>query len=307
MSEGFYRQMVGGCVVKGREFLQRPITPTMLSMEAVSPSVLRLGVVRFLNAVPLISGLEVCRGVSLEPGVPSRLLPRLEEGAVDLALASSIDYQRASADLRFLPVGALGSHGETMTVRLWSAVPFDALETVWCDTDSHTSVALLKIVLQNQYCIVPRLEPFDASAVNGDPASWPESVLLIGDKVVCGSPPATSHRYQLDLGGAWRDMTGLPFVFGAWMGRADLPDEIVQRAAMLLDRQRRRNTDRLEELVSADGPPRGWQVDEGLKYLRDHIEYAFGSEQLESIERFHQMAMQCGVIDEVRPIRCFEI
>jgi chorismate dehydratase len=279
----------------------------MVLMEAVSPSVLRLGVVRFLNAVPLISGLEVCEGVTLEPAVPSRLLSRLEEGAVDLALASSIDYQRASADLCILPVGALGSLSETWTVRLWSAVPFDEMETVCCDTDSHTSVALLKIVLQNKYCVVPRLEPFDASAVNGEAASWPEAVLLIGDKVVSGSPPAASHRYQLDLGGAWRDMTGLPFVFGAWMGRADLPQEFVLRAAMLLDRQRRRNTARLEELVSADGPPRGWQVEEGLRYLRDHIEYASGSDQLESIERFHQMAMQCGVIDQVRPIRCFEV
>src|SRR5665213_4630797 len=43
--------------------------------------------------------------------------------------------------------------------------------------------------------------------------------LLIGDKVVCDEPAGLPH--QLDLGGAWKDLTGLPFVFAAWMARAE--------------------------------------------------------------------------------------
>jgi chorismate dehydratase len=42
----------------------------------------------------------------------------------------------------------------------------------------------------------------------------PEAVLLIGDKVV--DPTRAGYAYEVDLGGAWRQMTGLPFVFAVW-------------------------------------------------------------------------------------------
>ena len=40
----------------------------------------------------------------------------------------------------------------------------------------------------------------------------PQAMLLIGDKVVTASPPATDYPHQLDLGEAWKTLTGLPFV-----------------------------------------------------------------------------------------------
>ena len=73
---------------------------------AIKPNVC-LGVVNFLNTTPLISGLEFVEGVEFVHEVPSELIGCLERHEVDIALASSIDYQRSEIDLRILPVGVL--------------------------------------------------------------------------------------------------------------------------------------------------------------------------------------------------------
>ena len=46
-----------------------------------------------------------------------------------------------------------------------------------------------------------------------------EARLLIGDKVVCEEP--TGFPFQLDLGQAWQEFTGLPFVFATWVARQE--------------------------------------------------------------------------------------
>ena len=85
---------------------------------------IRVGCVSYLNTVPLIEGLERCEGVELVRAVPSRLGAMLEAGEVDVALASLIDAARSRIPLAALPVGMIGCDGPTMTVRLFSNVPF---------------------------------------------------------------------------------------------------------------------------------------------------------------------------------------
>ena len=120
-------------------------------MQQVKQEILRLGVVNFLNATPLIDGIETTQGINLIQKVPSELVGCLERDEVDFALASSIDYQKSNKDFAILPVGALSSDGETLTVRLCSRIPFEKIAEVYCDIDSHTSIALLQIVLRCHY------------------------------------------------------------------------------------------------------------------------------------------------------------
>ena len=113
--------------------------PTIACPPRATP--IRLGVVSFLNTLPLIDGLDVCTDVELRCTVPSLLIDQLLGDEVDIALCSSIDYLRSPEPLRIVPVGMLGCCGPTMTVRLYSAVPIEPLEGVYCDCESHTSVA----------------------------------------------------------------------------------------------------------------------------------------------------------------------
>src|SRR5690606_11728603 len=46
-----------------------------------------------------------------------------------------------------------------------------------------------------------------------------EALLLIGDKVVTSAP--TGFGFEVDLGAAWKYLTGLPFIFAAWFAPAE--------------------------------------------------------------------------------------
>ena len=186
---------------------------------------LRLGVVSFLNTLPLIDGLDRLADVELQHSVPSGLIDQLIDGHVDVALCSIVDYQRSPEPLVLVPSGLLGCHGRTMTVRLYSTRPIDQIQTVYCDTDSHTSIALMQVLLSERYGVRPTLIDYNARehVAENRPIDWPDSVLLIGDKVVTDSPPAVRYTHQLDLGEAWNDFTGLPFVFAGWLARRDTP------------------------------------------------------------------------------------
>src|SRR5687768_6774488 len=80
---------------------------------------LRVGSVSFLNAKPLIYGLEGAADVELSLAVPSGLLGGLRAGELDVALLPVIDYQRMEG-LRIVPGGGIGCDGETLTVRIFS-------------------------------------------------------------------------------------------------------------------------------------------------------------------------------------------
>ncbi|MGE5607621.1 MAG: MqnA/MqnD/SBP family protein, partial [Bacillota bacterium] len=144
--------------------------------------VLRVGCVSFLNSKPLIWELDQSRDVSLVLDVPSRLLAGLRQQQVDVALLPVIDFQRMDG-LRIVPSSGIGCNGPTLTVRIFSRVPFQQIDALACDSDSHTSVALARIILAERYGLKPRFVDW----VAGEPSPC-AARLLIGDKVVCEEP-----------------------------------------------------------------------------------------------------------------------
>lgn len=245
----------------------------------------RIGSVSYLNAKPLIYGLDESEDVHLTLDVPSRLIDGLRERRFDVALLPVIDYQRLPG-LRILRSGGIGCDGHTLTVRIFSKVPIHEIETLACDTDSHTSVALARIVLADAYQQRPRFVDW-----NHDDPSSAEARLLIGDKVVCEEPAGFEH--QLDLGEAWKRLTGLPFVFATWMARqgVDLGD-LPQRLATAM----REGLANAAEIVERYATPRGWPAELALQYLTVYLKYDIGERQLEAIRLFHTLAAKHGII-----------
>ncbi|MFK7960987.1 MAG: menaquinone biosynthetic enzyme MqnA/MqnD family protein [Phycisphaerales bacterium] len=267
----------------------------------------RIGVVRFVNTLPLIDGLEDCRDVALHHAVPSQLIDRLTAGDVDIALCSSIDFQRATEPLVILPVGHLGCDGPTLTVRLYARRPIEQLDRVHCDTDSHTSVALLRIVLREQFGIDPEFVPFDAEGPAGLAATSPEAMLLIGDKVVTDSPAAVRYPHQIDLGAAWHELTGLPFVFAVWLARESTAPDLLCRAGWILDRQRRRNRAWIDRIVHDRVLDRGWPRDLASEYLGRRIRYDFGPRAQAGLAEYWRRAGEHGLIAPVKPMQIAEL
>ena len=265
---------------------------------------LRIGAVSFLNTAPLIDGLDRLEACRVRPSVPSLLIDQLLADEVDVALCSTIDYLRAPVPLRLLPAGQLGGAGATLTVRLYARRPIEALTEVHVDTDSHTSVALLRIILAERYGIRPAIRPYHARerVAAHRPLEWPDAMLLIGDKVVTDSPPAVRYPHQIDLGAAWFTLTGLPFVFAMWMVRTDLDPHRLARAGVLLDRQRRANTMRLGALLSRRLQGSRWPADLAVTYITECLQYEVTPRSLEGLRAFFDRAVSHGIVDADRPL-----
>lgn len=290
---------------------------------------LRVGAISYLNTKPLVWGLEKVEGLKLEMEVPAGLLAGFAAGRLDVALLPAIDYQRRD-DLLIVPSGGIGCDGPTLTVRIFSICPIAQIRTLACDVESHTSVALARIILAEKYGIRPEfidlkgdtthlsekgrkkgdtthLRGLEMSSVpfssdGREMSSVPFSArLLIGDKVVCEEPVGFEH--QLDLGSAWREMTGLPFLFAAWMTRrgidlGDLPER--------LEEAKRQGLANVRQIITSFAVPRGWPAGIALEYLTHHMRYDIGPRQLEAMRLFHQKAHAHGLLDSPpRPLEMY--
>jgi chorismate dehydratase len=260
-----------------------------------------IGSVSYLNARPLIYGLEAVPGITIETAVPSRLLDWLLTGKADVALCPTIDFQLAREKLRILPVGGIASHSETLTVRLFSPVPLEDVFCVRVDGDSRTSVALLEVIFAQRFDRRLRLKPVitDVSTDSDDDSA----LLLIGDKVVTTEPRFSDYPYQLDLGAAWFEMTGLPFVFAVWMARQET---VLDGLPLQLAEAREKNERRIESIALRFARTHGWPLDLATWYLSDLLHYRIGEMEKRGMQEFWSLCAIHGVIPELRPLAVHE-
>ncbi|MGD1276552.1 MAG: menaquinone biosynthesis protein [Tepidisphaeraceae bacterium] len=256
--------------------------------------VLHVGSVSYLNAKPLIYGLEDDPRLQLDLEVPARLLEGLRTRRYDLALLPVIDYQR-HAGLKLVPAGGIGCDGPTLTVRIFSAEPIEKIQTLACDRDSHTSTVLAQILLAERWGLKPKL--VDLAAAD---AAAHTAVLLIGDKVVRRQPPDKPRH--IDLGALWKELTGMPFVFAVWTTRAEVDlGDLPQR----LERAKRLALAHVDAIVRQHAAALGWPVDLARQYLGELLKYDIGPSQLQAIRRFHELAFKHGLIDQLRPLQIY--
>lgn len=283
---------------------------------------------RYLNTSPLVEGLEKVQGMRLTPTVPSRIAEMVAGGEADIGLASIVDAAESHGQLALLPVGMIGCDGPTLTVRVFSSVPLGEARRLHADTDSHTSVVLARLLLERVHGVRVEVVSFDArerveigvggagsGSDNDHPRladsapppearrgsgldeAWPETVLLIGDKVVTDAPPGERYPHQMDLGEAWKAWTGLPFVYAMWVCRGDEAESArIRLAASLLDRQRRHNATRLDWIASVRGGAARWPLDVARRYLGELLRFEVTERAREGAERFVREAGESGLL-----------
>lgn len=249
-------------------------------------SACRLGIVSFLNARPLAAGLLDQPGVSLHPAVPSRLAEMLVSGNCDVGLLPIVDFYRNRRTLVRVSNACIASDGETMTVRVFSRVPPDQIHVLHADGDSHTSVILAQVIWREMYGRTLMMEPHRKAT--GSP---PDAVLLIGDKVVCEAP--RGYGFEVDLGAAWKHLTGLPFVFAAWFGGRNVEHAAT---AALLETSRDTGVRDVETIAARFAPQHGWPSPLALTYLRDIMRYTLTTEMRLGMDRFFALSERHGLL-----------
>jgi chorismate dehydratase len=166
-------------------------------------------------------------------------------------------------------------------------------------------VALARIILAERYGLRPEFMDLTTQRMKdegGRQKAEPDrplpvhpssrmALLLIGDKVVAEEPAHLPH--QLDLGEAWKEWTGLPFTFAAWMARggADLGDLPARLAAA-----RRAGLANIDRIVARHAGPRGWPPDVARRYLTEYLQFDVTPRHLEAMWLFHRLAAKHGII-----------
>jgi chorismate dehydratase len=256
----------------------------------------QVGCVSFLNSKPLIDPLLENPSVQVHFAVPSKLLDLVSAGRVSTALMSVVDFQQSPQDLLLVPAGMIGCDGPTLTVRVFSRVPPRDIRTVHGDTDSHTSVILAQLILRERYGVAAPLVPFPNAAAA---AEQPETMLLIGDKVVNAAPDPEVYRHQLDLGEEWKQLTGLPFVFAMWMMRRDMLDRPL--AGLLAD-ARRRGAEMTDALVARHAGEKRWPPDLARRYFTEYLRYEVTERARRGLAAFFEAAARHHLLPARRPI-----
>jgi len=241
----------------------------------------RLGAVSYLNARPLIAGLDADDRVQLVCDVPSRLPALLDDGLVDAALVPVVDLVQPGRNWRVVSDACIGCDGETLTVRVFSRLPADSIRTLHVDGDSHTSVALATILWRELYGTRLSVLPFTGET---SPDGC-EAVLLIGDKVVNNT--LIDFEIETDLGSAWKSLTSLPFVFAVWASPSDVD---VEGLAGRLSDARDRGVAAAEIIAADVGPGMGWPVALAKRYLTRRLKFTMGPRQRLGMARFLELA-----------------
>ena len=252
---------------------------------------IRLGAVDYLNARPLVYGLERSAQFDLRFDPPSRCAELLHAGEIDVGMIPSIEYCRGD-EYRIVPGMGIASEGPVASVALFAMKPVDQVRTIAADTSSRTSNGLLRILCAERFGIQPQFRPMapdpermfrecDAALIIGDPALYLD--------------PAAYGVLKVDLGEEWTAMTGLPFVWAFWAGR---PQALSADAIAELAHARDRGVEASDE-IAADycGPARAAL---GRAYLKHNIYYELKEREEAALRRYYALAAGHGLIDATR-------
>ncbi|HZT76999.1 MAG TPA: menaquinone biosynthesis protein [Vicinamibacterales bacterium] len=265
----------------------------------------RVSAVSYLNTRPLVHGIERLPRFQVRYDIPADCARLLHEHAVDIGLIPSIEYLRGDA-YRIVPDLAIASRGPVASVAIFTTKPMADVRSIAMDTSSRTSVALTRVLCARQFKIAPRFESRGPDI--DDMLAHADAALIIGDNalfqsaVVGHQSPVTSRQSRvekIDLGEEWTRMTGLPFVYAFWAGRADaLTADDVEALQRARD-EGVRIPEQLAREFLKDAPVERQEI--GGRYLRQNIKYHLGADERAALEAFYRYAAEVGVVTAARP------
>jgi predicted solute-binding protein len=237
----------------------------------------RVGSVRALNAVPLTRGLED----QVVYATPVKLVEMLRCNELDAALVSIVE-PLLNDGYDILDGIAIASLGEVKSVFLAHRRPLAEVREVFCDPASLTSVLLLKVLLAERGWR-PEFKPLERYAA----AKEKDFVLLIGDPALDFALSSAGHEI-FDLGAAWQELTGLPFVFAAWALRRGVENRELRRR---LAEAKEFGLDTLDHIIAS----RTEYTEEFRRdYLGWHIHFHLGSDERRGLAKFAELLRKHG-------------
>lgn len=235
----------------------------------------KIGAVGYINAIPLCHYLQLPALYD----VPARLESLILSKEIDLALLPVFSYLKNPQLHLNADLGVIQCDGAVKSVMLFTKKELSQIKKIKYTSESRTSVALFK-VLYNQLTkahyqdLQEDSENFDAELVIGDHA-----LLRYGQEP------------GFDLGLLWKELTGLPFIFAAWISRAPLPKSVSQA----LKNSRQKGLEDIDSIIDQNHDfPQSLLED----YLKNCIQYTTNTQSLLGLKRFGELCYQTGLLPQ---------
>jgi chorismate dehydratase len=246
---------------------------------------IKVGIVNYLNTKPLIYGIQqspVAENLLLIEDYPANVAKMLKEGSIDVGLVPVAVIPHLQ-EFHIITDYCIGCTGPVASVAIFSEVPIDQIEKVLLDYQSRTSVALAKVLLRKYWQIAPEL--IDTKAAYRGAIKGTTAGVVIGDRAL---EQRKVSPYIYDLGEAWIDFTGLPFVFAAWVSNKPLPADFIAA----FNEANKKGLENINNVVA--GIP--YNVFDLHKYYTEHISYDLSVAKRKGLDLFLTFVIEGSVV-----------
>jgi len=237
---------------------------------------IRVGAVSYRNAKPLVYGLELpemTNIIELSFDYPARLVEQLKIGTIDVGLIPVAAINRIPG-AKVVGRHGIAADGAVGSVALFSHCPMEQIEVILLDYQSRTSVALARFLLRNHWKKNVRFLASQGDEYMNE-IRGKTGGLIIGDRALVS---ASKFPYMYDLASAWKQHTGLPFVFAVWVTTLELSPSFL----MDFERANEIGLNRIGMLAEEWALP---GVDM-LSYFKDKIRYELDAQMQEGLQLF---------------------
>jgi len=239
---------------------------------------IKVAAVSYLNTKPLLYGIErseLVKDMELQLDYPSKLAERLKNNEIDMALLPvaaipGIEGARIVSDY------GIASDGNVASVAIFSQVPVEEIEAVYLDYQSRTSVRLAQLLLEQYWDkkIIYKPAPENyIEYINNSTAG-----VIIGDRAL---KQFTNFEYVYDLATAWKEFTGLDFVFAAWVANKELPTGFLKD----FNEANAMGLEHLDEVIAENDFP----YYSLRTYYTENIRYRLDEQKIKGMNRFLEM------------------
>ncbi len=241
---------------------------------------LKVTAVSYLNTKPFLYGLfksGLNEEIDLQLDIPSDGAKRLASGEADLGLVPVAVIPELPSP-HIISDYCIGTVGTVKTVCIFSDCPLEDMTHLYLDYHSRTSVELVQILLEKHWRLSPTLLP--AKEGFEEKIGGTTGALIIGDRAVGKD---LKYPFVYDLGEAWQQFTGLPFVFAAWVSNRPLEPEFVKRFNAALQS----GLDHIPQLMYIlPSPQPGFDLQ---RYFTENISYQLDIEKRQALKMFLSM------------------
>ena len=247
-----------------------------------------IAAVSYLNTLPFLYGLENTPElkdiIQLHVDYPSLIADKLLNGQIDIGLVP-IAILKDNPGLNFVVPWGIAADGPVASVKLFSGTPLADIQEIILDYQSRTSVNLVKVLAKFYWKINPRwtnaVQGFEKEPLNG------KAAVIIGDRAL---KLLGKVKYEYDLAKEWKDMTGLPFVFAAWVSHRPVDEHF----KTIFENALARGVNNIESVVKyySDHTEKIKPYFDPYYYLSRCIKYRLDDDSLRSVRLFFDFLQQ---------------